>query len=111
VDYLYVNRINTVRVDFYFARIQLRIMRQQELDVCGGHASNKIRDLVQSLLSPDKESMQSATSADHSEINRVLRENILQQQVGARLVFFLYIAYYFRQGDGWRGVKDEFEPD
>ena len=89
-------------------------MLQYKAHVRGTHAADEVRDAIQLLLLLAEHLVEHSLHArfrHHTQVNRILRKDILQQQVGHSLrVPPLCRLDHLVERDGRRAIQDKVEP-
>ena len=89
-------------------------MLQHKAHVRGTHAADEVRDAIQLLLLLSEHLVEHPLNTrfpHHSQVNGILRKDILQQQVGHSLrVPPLCRLDYLVERDGRRAIQDKVEP-
>jgi len=91
---------------FHFLRGYKGIMSQHKIHICRRHAADVIRKFIQADFFPPEILVEKALFREHPQIHRILRKDILQQQVGNSLrIPAFQIFHDIREGDGRRGIQ------
>ena len=89
-------------------------MLQHKAHVRGTHAADEVRDAIQLLLLLAEHFVEHSLHTrfrHHSQVNSILRKDILQQQVGHSLrVPPLCRLDHLVERDGRRAIQDKVEP-